>query len=75
MTSSDAILLWAGGHNMDMDNDFIMLAVQDGLVQVGCHFLISYFRFPASAWHTLIKQSYLVWKFWQQETSGLGTIS
>ena len=60
MTSSDAILLWAGGHNMDMDNDFIMLAVQDGLVQVGCRFIISHFRFSASAWHTLIKQSYLV---------------
>jgi len=32
-TSSDAILLWAGGQYMDIDNDFIMLAVQDGLVQ------------------------------------------
>jgi len=33
MTSSDAILLWAGGHYMDLDNDFIMLEVQAGFIQ------------------------------------------
>ena len=44
MTSSDAILLWAGGHYMDLDNDFIMLEVQAGFIQV-CKFLISFFGY------------------------------
>ena len=34
LTSSDSIILWAGGDTMDMDRDFIMLGVQDGFVQV-----------------------------------------
>ena len=35
LTSPDSIILWAGGSSMDMESDFIMLAVQDGFVQVG----------------------------------------
>ena len=34
MTSADSIILWAGGDNMDIDTDFIMLEVEDGFVQV-----------------------------------------
>ena len=34
MTSADSIILWAGGDNMDIDTDFIMLEGEDGFVQV-----------------------------------------
>ena len=35
LTSSDAILLWAGGRNYgDSEADFIMLSVEAGFVQV-----------------------------------------
>ena len=43
ITSSDGILLWAGGRYMDFENDFIMLEVQDGFIQV-CNFLISLWK-------------------------------
>ena len=44
LTSSDSIILWAGGNTMDMDTDFIMLAVQDGFVQVVFPSLFPYLR-------------------------------
>ena len=34
MTSSDSLLLWAGGARLDTDSDFLMVEVVRGRVQV-----------------------------------------
>ena len=34
MTSSDSLLLWAGGAKLDTDSDFLMVEVVRGRVQV-----------------------------------------